>query len=188
MAYKDTIKLRAYTLYLQGLNFEQIATQLRKDFGLTTLRGQTIKSWAEKPDEDGKTWEYHRSRVRDALRQSAEKAYKTKYAEIRAKAETIQEALYAQLIDEKKAQIKSFEGAVYAFKGISEFVINLSEMEQNNQHPLVIIQAMLEVFQEIPAVRKAIKDNWAHIAKEIKNRLYGEAKQEVIQIEYRDEN
>jgi len=183
MAYKDTIKLRAYTLYLQGLNFEQIASQLRKDFGIAKLRGQTIKSWAEKPDEDGKTWEHHRSRVRDALRRSAEEAYKTRYAEIRAKAETIQEALYAQLIDEK-AKIKSFEGAVYAFKGISEFVINLSEMEHNNQHPLIIIQAMLEVFQEIPAVRKAIKDNWALIAKEIQGRLSGD----VIQIEYHHEN
>lgn len=185
MAYKDTVKLRAYTLYLQGLNFEQIASALKKDFNLPKLRGQTIKSWAEKADDDGRTWDEHRSKVRESMRQNAEDAYRTRYAEIRAKAETIQEALFSQLIDEKKASIKSFEGAVYAFKGISEFVINLSEMEHNSQHPVIIVQAMLEVFREIPAVRKAIKDNWARIAREIQGRLSGEG---VIEVEYHEEN
>lgn len=184
MAYKDTVKLRAYTLYLQGLNFEQISSQLKKDFNLPKLRGQTIKSWAEKPDDDGRTWDEHRSRVRESMRQNAEESYRTRYAEIRAKAETISEKLYDQLLDET-VKIKSYEGAIYAFKGISEFVINLSEMEHNSQHPVIIVQAMLEVFREIPAVRKAIKDNWARIAREIQGRLSGEG---VIEVEYHEEN
>ena len=184
MAYKDTVKLRAYTLYLQGLNFEQIASALKKDFNLPKLRGQTIKSWAEKADDDGRTWDEHRNRVRESMRQNAEKAYRTRYAEIRAKAETISEKLYDQILDET-VKIKSYEGAIYAFKGISEFVINLSEMEHNSQHPVIIVQAMLEVFREIPAVRKAIKDNWARIAREIQGRLSGEG---AIEVEYHKED
>lgn len=183
MAYKETVKLRAYTLYLQGMNFEQIAKQLKKDFNLPKLGGQTVAMWAEKPDSSGQTWDEHRERVRTAMRQNAEEAYKTRYAEIRMKAETIQEALYDQIVGEN-AKIKSFEGAVYAFKGISEFVINLSEAEHNNQHPVVIVQAMLEVFREIPAVKKAIKDNWAKIARGIQARL---SDQGVIEVDYQEE-
>lgn len=185
MSHREDVKLRAYTQYLQGLNYERIAAQLKKDFDLPKLRGQTVKTWAEKPDDDGHTWEEHRAKVRASMRQNTDEAYRTRYAEIRAKAETIQEALYDQLTDEKRAKIKSFEGAVYAFKGISEFVISLSEMEHNNQHPVIIVQAMLEVFREIPAVRKAIKDNWERIAREIQARLAGNG---VIKVEYKEEN
>lgn len=181
MAYNDTIKLRAYTLYLQGASFEAIARQIKQDFKLKTLKSTTIKKWAQERGEDGLTWEEHRARVKRALMRTVNEAYRTKYAELRIKAETIQEALYKQLTSEK-IKIKSFEGAVYAFKGISEFVLTLSEAEHNKQHPVVIIQTMLEVFREIPAVRKAIQDNWPRIVREIRERLQSDS----LQIEYCD--
>ncbi len=184
MAYKDTVKLRAYTLFLQGMNYEQIAAKLKDYFNLKTLRGQTIKTWAETTDEDGYSWDDHRSRVRSSMKETTETAYRNRYSEIRIKAETIQEALYNQMIDEdKNLQVKSFEGAVYAYKTIAEFALNLSEMENNRQHPLIVVQTMLEVFQEIPAVRKAIKDNWKQIAGLIQSRLAGEG---VMRVEYQE--
>lgn len=179
MAYNETIRLRAYTLYLQGFNFEQIARALKSDFRLKTMKSATIKKWAYEKDENGLTWEDHRLRVKKALIKTVNEAYRTRYAELRVKAETIQEALYKQLTSEK-IKIKSFEGAVYAFKGISEFVLALSEAEHSKQHPVVIIQTMLEVFKEIPAVRKAIADNWGRIVHEIRERLQSDT----IAIEY----
>lgn len=172
MAYTDTIKLRAYTLYLEGLNYEQIAARLKELFALPKLKGQTVKLWAEKADTAGETWETSRARVRESLRRGAENAVKSKLTELREKTETIQEAIYNQLVDEKaKVSVKSFEGAVYAFKTIAEFGINLEKMERDHLHPMLIIQAMLEVFQEIPAVRKVIKENWGAIKKGIMERL-----------------
>jgi len=182
MAYTETIKLRAYTLFLQGMNYEQIAGKLKNDFSLPKLRGQTVKGWAEKTDSEGNTWEDHRVRVRESLRQGAEEAYRSRYAEIRRKAETIADSLYDQLVD--GAQIKSTEGAAYAWKQMAEFAITLGEMEHNRSHPVLIVQAMLDVFREIPAVRKAIQDNWPRIAKEIQARMSAEG---VIEVEYQEE-
>jgi len=60
---------------------------------------------------------------------------------------------------------------VYAFKTISEFTLALESRGNEQMHPLLIVQAMMEVFQEIPEVRRAIKVNWTRIQEEIRTRL-----------------
>ncbi|MBN2157911.1 MAG: hypothetical protein JW807_00845 [Spirochaetes bacterium] len=175
MAYNDTIKLRAYTMYLQGASYEEIARDLRKSFGEKKLKGTTVRSWAEKPDDRGETWEDHRNRVKAVMRRNAEDAAATKLADIRAKSETILEKLYKQLT-ERSPKVKSFEGAVYAFKTISEFSLALDDKNREQLHPLLVVQAMLEVFQEIPEVRRVIKTNWERIYIEIQERLKIEKK------------
>jgi HD-GYP domain-containing protein (c-di-GMP phosphodiesterase class II) len=104
------------------------------------------------------------------MRRNVEEAAATKLADLRSKSETILEALYNQ-ITAKSPKVKSFEGAVYAFKTISEFSLALDEKNSEQLHPLLVVQAMLEVFQEIPEVRRAIKGNWERIYREIQDRL-----------------
>ena len=171
MAYNDSVKLAAYSLYLQSLSYEEIARRFSMEFALSTLKGGTVRQWAEKPDERGETWEDHRERVRAAMRKNVEETAVTRMEEIRSKSETIMESLYESLTSASAPKIKSFEGAVYAFKTISEFTLALESRGNEQMHPLLIVQAMMEVFQEIPEVRRAIKVNWTRIQEEIRTRL-----------------
>lgn len=171
MAYGDNVKLRAYTLFLQGNSFEEIARSVRKDFALKTLKGQTIKTWAETPDKDGRVWEDNRIRVRSAMREGVHRAAAGEISEVRNKVKTIHQALYDQLIKKKVQKVSSFEGAVYAFKTLSEFMLKLETKEAASLNPLLIVQAMLEIFREIPQVRKAIEQNWREIQEGISRRI-----------------
>ncbi len=171
MAYNDSVKFNAYSLYLQGLSYDDIATRVKTEMGLAKLRGATIRAWAEKSDEKGETWEDYRTKVRAVMRRNVDDVAASKLTELQTKTETILEALYAQITATKSPKIKSFEGAVYAFKTISEFSLALDEKNRDHLHPLLIVQAMLEVFQEIPDVRRAIKTNWERIYREIQERL-----------------
>lgn len=180
MAYNDTHKLRAYTLYLQGISYDKIAEQLRSDFSLPRLSGVTIKNWAETADIKGETWEDQRRKVRHILRQNVENVTASRMAELQAKTQTIQDSLYESLVGGKSPEIKSFEGAVYAFKTIAEFNLMLCEKHSNEVSPLLMAQAMLEIFQEIPEVKRAIKANWKKIQEEIKARLLAEKEVKVL--------
>lgn len=170
MAYNDTIKLRAYSMYLQGSGYEDIARTLRDEYGEKKLKGSTVRAWAEKPDDKGDTWADHRNRVKAVMRRNVEDMATTRIAELKSKTETILESLYMQMTT-KVPKIKSFEGAIYAFKTISEFSLALDDKNRDQIHPLLVVQAMLEVFQEIPEVRRAIKTNWERIYNEIQDRL-----------------
>jgi hypothetical protein len=157
-------------MYLQGSGYEDIARSLRHDFGEKKLKGTTVRAWAEKPDDKGDTWEDHRNRVKAVMRRNIEEMAATRLSELKSKTETILESLYTQMTT-KVPKIKSFEGAIYAFKTISEFSLVLDDKNRDQLHPLIVVQAMLEVFQEIPEVRRAIKTNWGRIYNEIQDRL-----------------
>jgi len=176
MAYNDNVKLRAYTLFLQGQSFEEIARIAKKDFALKSLKGQTVKAWAEAPDHTGFTWEDHRIRVRASLQKNVDRAAAGNIAELRDKTKTIHQALFDQLIKKKSQKISSFEGAIYAFKTLSEFLIKLDAKERSDLNPLIIVQMMLEIFREIPQVRKSIEQNWDRIQEGIRLRLEGPEK------------
>ncbi len=76
-------------------------------------------------DQAGFTWEDHRIKVRAALQRNVNRAAAGNIAELRDKTKTIHQALYDQLIKKKSQKISSFEGAIYAFKTLSEFLIKL---------------------------------------------------------------
>lgn len=176
MAYSDTIKLRAYTLFLQGTAYDEIARNLKDSYHLATLTGGTVRTWAEKQDNQGETWDDHRIRVRAALQRNADRAAAGNIADLRAKTKTIHQALYDQLIKKKFQKISSFEGAIYAFKTLSEFLIKLDAKERSELNPLIIVQMMLEIFREIPQVRASIEKNWDRIQEGIRLRLEGTEK------------
>lgn len=166
MAYNDGIKLTAYTLYLQGLTYEEVARKTRSVHKLKTLKGQTVEAWAEA----GK-WEAKRDEVRNQVRKHHEHEAAGLLGELHLKSETILESLYAQLTAASAPKISSYEGAVYAFKGISEFLLALDKRKGESIQPIMVVQTLLEVLQNIPSVRNEIKKNWPKIQKEISARI-----------------
>ena len=170
MAHSQTVKLQAYTLFLQGNTYESIADDLKENFSLQSLSPTTVRNWAESEDGQGETWHDHRRKVMNMCRHHVEVQTAGKAAAIRQKAETIQEALYDQITGEKAPKATSLEGATYAFKTISEFVLSL-EKASENMAPLAIVQSILEIFRDIPEVNQAIEKHWPVIRDEIKKRM-----------------
>lgn len=166
MAYNDGVKLTAYTFYLQGLGFEEVARKTRAAHKLRTLKGQTVESWSKSGG-----WDSLRDEVRNKVRKFHDKEAESLLSQMQLKSETIMESLYEQLTAESAPKISSYEGAVYAFKNISEFLLTLDKRKGETMQPLVIVQTLLEVFQHIPSIRNEIKKHWPKIQKEISSRI-----------------
>ena len=166
MAYNDGVKLTAYTFYLQGLAFEEVSRKTRAVHKLKTLKGQTIEAWAKSGD-----WESLRNDVRVQVRKYHDKEAESLLSQLQLKSETILESLYAQLASKSAPGISSYEGAVYAFKGISEFLLTLDKRKGETVQPIMIVQILLEVFQRIPSIRNEIKKHWPKIQKEISKQI-----------------
>jgi hypothetical protein len=173
MAYSDSVKIRAYSLFIQGTAHEEIARILRKEFGITISAG-TVRNWAETKDSRGMTWEEQRSAIRSTVQHNIEVSGAARLSEIREKVGTIQEKLYEQLISKKAPKIGSFEGAVYAFRTIADFGVKLDQKASEEINVLVVIQTMLEIFAEVPEIRKVIQKHWKHVENEIKVRIMHE--------------
>jgi hypothetical protein len=171
MAYDNNIKMRAYSLYLQGLSYEDIARDIKSSFGVNIATG-TVRNWAEKPDGSKSTWGDYRAKIRIEVRKNIDISEKDRVEKIRERASAIQEKLFDQIIDESAPGVNSMEGAVYAFKTISEFVIKLDEKNRDT-NPLAIVQTMLEIFWDIPEVRTSIQKNWQRVETGIKSRIMG---------------
>jgi hypothetical protein len=173
MAYSDSVKIRAYRLYLQGMPYEETARVLRKEFGISISAG-TIRNWAETKDSRGMTWEEQRSAVRSMVQRNIEVSGAARLSEMREKVGTIQEKLYEQLVSKKAPKIGSFEGAVYAFRTIADFGVKLDQKASEEINVLVVIQTMLEIFAEVPEIRKVIQKYWKHVESEIRVRIMHE--------------
>lgn len=164
MAYDISVKIRAYNLYLQGTSFDDISSTLCKEFEIS-IASTTVRNWA-----DSENWEETRQKIRRNLRESAQDRMVGKMAELATKAETIQESLFNRMINESP-KISSAEGAAYAWKTMSEFILKIHSSSQRDTSPLVVVQAMLDIFREIPAVSSAIERNWDRIKQEIQDRI-----------------
>lgn len=175
MAYNDSVKLRAYNLFLQSLSYEAIAETIRREFNLNKLSPTTVRNWAEKADAGGGTWIEYRQNVRALMRRNVNEANAGRAAEIQSKAETIQQALFDRITSEEAPKVSSMEGGAYAFKTISEFILALDKKNGSDMSPLLVVQAMLEIFKEIPDVRRAIEKHWKYIRDRIDGRMNGDS-------------
>lgn len=171
MAHNDKVKLRALALYLQSKNYEDIARILKQEFTLKTLSANSVRRWAEEKDDSGATWEDTRKRIQVIMRQNVEDATADLLTDISMKSKTILGSLYDQMIGETAPGVKSLEGAAYAFKTMAEFIIKLDAHQKAELNPFMIVQVMLEIFSEIPAVKKAIEAHWPKITGEIRTRI-----------------
>lgn len=173
MAYQDSIKIRAYALFIQGTSYEETARVLAKDFKIK-VTPNTIKNWAEKKDSRGGTWIDYRSDTRAVAMQTVEVAEKSRIVAVRDKAEVLTEKLYNQLVGEAAPKLSSFDGGTYALKSIADFMLKLDQKTQENTSAVAIIQMMLDIFGEVPEVRKVILKHWSAIEKEIRIRILHE--------------
>lgn len=173
MAYQDSVKIRAYALFIQGKSYEETARILAKDFQIT-ITPNTIKNWAEKKDSRGGTWIDYRTDTRAVAMQTVEVVEKNRLIKIRDKADTLQEKLYNQLTAENAPKVGSSEGGLYAWKAVAEFLIKLDQKSQEDVSIVAVVQMMLEIFAEVPEVRKVIQKHWPAIEKEIRIRILHE--------------
>lgn len=170
MAYSDSVKIRAYALFIQGITYEETARLLSKEFKIK-ITPNTIKNWAEKKDSRGGTWIDYRNDTRAVAMQTVEIAEKSRIVSIRDKVETVTEKIYEQLISDAAPKISSMDGGGYALKSLGEFLIKLDQKAQDNMSVVAIIQMMLEIFVEVPDVKKVILQHWPEIEKEIRVRI-----------------
>jgi hypothetical protein len=178
MAYQDHIKIRAYTLYINGTSFEETAKTLSKDFKIS-ITANTIKNWSEKKDARGFSWEDYRSEIRTIARQTVETAEKNRLVSIRDKTETLVESLYDRMTGDAAPKLGSFDGGSYAFRSLSEFLLKLDEKTQAGMSEIAIIQMVLDIFSGVPDVAKAINKHWKHIEKEIRIRILQESPENI---------
>lgn len=170
MAHSEKIKLRAFALFLQFKNFEEIARTIKSEYALPKLSANTVRRWSEEA-EAGEAWEDIRKRVALIMRRNVEGATTDMVCEIKTKSQLLAERLYDQLMAENGPKVKSVEGGMYAYKTLAEFVIKLQAHENMNVSPFVIVQTLLEIFNEIPRVRKAIEANWEAITEQVRARI-----------------
>ena len=162
MAHAQETRMRAYALFLEGQNFEQIGRAM----GISPV---TVSKWAEKPDENGQTWRDHRQRVLQQAAKSIEKRHKTKLLEHQKRAELLYDGLFERLLEDAPP-VKSYEGAIYAFKSLSEFILK-AEGDKEKPAALLVVQTLIDVLCEIPSIDKAIQKNWVTIREKIRERL-----------------
>lgn len=165
MAYSSAIKLRAYTLYLQGDSFEGVAIKIREEFSVK-ITANTIRLW-----EEEENWENERQKLGALMRENTQERITTKLTELAEKANIIQETLFKRMMDTAPPKISSMEGVTYAWKTISEFLVTLNQQSTRDMSPIVVVQALLDILGAIPAVRDAIEQNWPQIEKEISARI-----------------
>jgi len=173
MSYNDNVKIKAYSLFIQGTSYEETARILSKDFAIS-VRANTIKNWSEKKDIMGYTWADYRADIRNVARQTVESAEKNRLVAIRDKAQTLAESLYDQLTADAAPKVTSAEGGVYAFKSISDFMLKLDAKTQGNMNVVVVIQMVIDIFGEVPEVKSVILKHWKKIEKEIRVRILHE--------------
>lgn len=173
MAYPDFIKIRAYSLVIQGTSYEETARKLTKEYGVK-ITPNTVKNWAEKKDARGGSWKDYRDETRAVAMQTVEAREKNRIISIRDKAATLTEKIYDQLTGDAAPKLSSLDGGTYAFKSLSEFMLKLDQKSQENISIIMVVQIMLEIFSEVPDVKKAIQKHWQLIEKEIRLRILHE--------------
>jgi len=185
MSYSDIIKIRAYTLFIQGTSYEETARKISEEFGKKISAG-TIRKWAEAKDAKGSSWREYRSETRVVAQRTIESKEKNRLVKIRDKVETIVERLYDNLTDTTVPKVSSYDGGSYALKAMADFLLKLDDKAGKQVDAIVVCQTVIEIFGSIPSIREAIEAHWQELEKEIRIRILHEnpnTAQDVKQIE-----
>jgi len=166
--YNATVKERAFALYLQGQNPEQIAGVLRQHY--PKLSANTVRKWAE-AEQDGDNWDSRRQDVDRAARRRIEEQSALSRSQIKHQVTSLRQTLYNKLISEAAPEAKSYEGSVYAFRALLKAELEIESEEENRFSPLMAAEALLEALHDHPEVRKVMKKHWAEIKGIISGKL-----------------
>lgn len=163
--YNDIIKSNAYLLYAQGHSFRAIAEMLRTHPGCEKLTHNTIKSWAETPDENGLTWDDRKKEIAALMRKNEKDIVVKTQAEL---LESSQKALSAIMDDilYSSLDFKTKDAAVYAFKALAEWqgkVIADGKQITIEDQVEILFDAMYDIPEAafvLSKHKKAIMDAW----------------------------
>lgn len=168
MAYSPIIQLEAENLFLRGMNLNQIVETLKKKY--PKINYATVTKWATKPDKSGKTWEDRKMEIIASARQISHNSAKNRYAIMKEKALIIQEGLEKTLLS-KNLEVKSPEGAIYAWKTLNDFIINIEQKYEYTKTPKEIVMEFLEILNSIPQIKEVLKKHWNLVEDELRRRI-----------------
>lgn len=171
--YSKQVQLEAELLYLKGYSINQIVTTLQKKY--PKLSHNTVTKWATTPDQYGKTWEDYKNQTIQQARELTHKNIATRYAEIKTKAEIIKQNLEETLLA-NKFEIKSVENAIYAWKGLAEFILLIEEKYETKRTPKEIVLEFLDILNTVPQIKDVLRKHWNLVEEELKRRLTQEWK------------
>ena len=168
MAYESSIKLEAENLYHRGYNLNQITEMLRKKH--PTVSYKTVEKWAKAKDKSGKTWEDYRNQIMTNAREIAHQSVANKYALMKEKASIMRENIEQALLG-GKLEIKSPEGAIYAWKALAEFEFMIEDKYEKKKTPKEIVLEFLDILNTVPQIQVVLKKNWNLVEEELKRRI-----------------
>jgi len=168
MAYSPLIQLEVENLYLRGNNANQIVEILKKKY--PKLKHPTINKWATKPDKWGKTWEDRRKEIISTAREISHNSAKNRYAVMKEKALIIQEGLEKTLLS-KNLEVKSPEGAIYAWKTLNDFILNIEEKYESKKSPKEIVLEFLDILNTVPQIKDTLRKHWNLVEDELKRKI-----------------
>jgi len=164
--YDDMAKEKAYRLFVIGKSITEIAKELKKEW--PTVSKSTVAKWAKEKDARGLTWDERRTQVVVARNANLDNKLAEDKRNIRDQSYKIKEMLFTKMA---LADVKTVEGATFAFDKISRFYLELGDDERKNPHPMEVVRMLMEIFCEIPEVRAVIETHWDAIQKNIALRL-----------------
>lgn len=168
MAYSAGLKIEAENLYHKGYNINQITEILKKKY--PKLSHTTVLKWSQEKDENGKVWEDYKKDILVQARQISHQSIANRYGAMKEKAEIIKEGLEKTLLS-GNLEIKSIEGAIYAWKGLSEFIILIEEKYEKKRTPKEIVLEFLDILNTVPEIQITLKKYWPKVETELKRRL-----------------
>lgn len=163
---KAHIKERAYALFLQGENPEQIAATLKPE--RPTLSANSVRDWAK----DGK-WDDARSSVEMIVRRRIEAASTDARTKAKMRYDEILPELHQAIMDRFKAgyKPKNLEQALYALRAVQEAAVKLDEVEVERWDAQAIAFKYLEAMEAVPAIEKAVRENWSEFSAAVARKL-----------------
>lgn len=164
--YDDMAKDKAFRLFVIGKSITEIAKELKSEW--PTVSKSTVAKWAKEKDARGLTWGERRMQITVARDENLDSRLSADRKNILKQSIALKEDLYTKMAS---ANVKTLEGAIFAFDKISKFILELSEADKKNPHPMEVVHALMEVFREIPEVREVIEKHWDSIQRNIAMRL-----------------
>ncbi len=166
-----SIKLEAENLFHRGYNLNQITATLAKKY--PTISYVTISKWANQKDKSGKTWADYQNQIVAQAREISHKSVANKYSVIKQKAEILRDNLEQELLN-PNLTTKSKEGGIYAWKGLTEFIILIEEKHELKRTPKEIVLEFLDILNSVPQIKDVLSKYWTLVESELKRRLENE--------------
>ncbi|WP_017852011.1 hypothetical protein ACO1KB_19190 [Leptospira interrogans serovar Szwajizak] len=161
MAYSENVKHRAYTLFLMGKNAEQIESILKPEF--PKISANTIRSWAETKDTNGKNWSDSRDEVNRVTRLKIQEQTSDIRSKIKADNAMMLQAVRDAFLSDAGAMIGQAKDPVslgYLWKALANHQMQMENEDSGSIDLLHAAGTLIELFMRCPKTKKAMSDEW----------------------------